>query len=479
MVWRADIDPSREDEAIRTLQCCPPSSLEAVSVPIWAARRWLQLVEKDADVVADVPEAEIEARGQPAEGRLCLRRNDDAGWSKTLARNLRPSDTIVVPCVYGGCDRWGWNPRARDKVADLGAEAHYCQRAKGAVRVTRETLKNALDQNDVTDSAETWRDIQGMIEESGGAADAETMRASLEIIGGLPNTWRVLLQAMKGRSVEVEFYDDDDHTHGFVLYAKRALEYGVLQQLDGDGTKIDFGNEAVTEQDDSWATGVRVGLIKHLGHVEEKARHFAERAGLDKHMTNLLALAGKMHDLGKADPRFQADLHGTSALLTRLAPLDVPSVLLAKSDRVGGLTRNRRAAPKYFRHEALSVAFARQHPTVAELNEEDRDLVLWLVGTHHGYGRPFFPPCEDSEADAAEQTDISVEIGGQMLKVKSCDAPLRLDQGWFERAVRLLRRYGPWELARLETILRLADHAASAAEQAQEEPLTHASEEII
>ena len=462
IVWRADIDPSREDEATRTLQYCPPSSLEAVSVPIWAARRWLQLVEKDADVVADVPEAEIEVREQTAEGRLCLRRNDDASWSKTLARNLRPSDTIVVPCVYGGCDRWGWNPRARDKVADLGAEAHYRQRARGAVRVTHETLKNALDQDDVTDSAETWRDIQGLIEESGGAADAETMLASLEIIGGLPNTWRVLLQAMKGRSVEVEFYDDDDHTHGFVLYAKRALDEDVLKQLGAEETKDDSGNDAVTEQEDSWATGVRVGLIQHLGHVEEKSRHFAERAGLDEDKTNLLALAGKMHDLGKTDPRFQADLYGTSALLAQSGLL---SPLLAKSVRGGGRTRSQRAAPTNFRHEALSVAFARQYPAVAELNEEDRDLVLWLVGTHHGYGRPFFPPCEDSEADVTSEADICVEMDGQTLKVKACDAPLRLDQGWFERATRLVRRYGPWELARLEAILRLADHAASAAEQ--------------
>jgi CRISPR-associated endonuclease/helicase Cas3 len=100
------------------------------------------------------------------------------------------------------------------------------------------------------------------------------------------------------------------------------------------------------------------------------------------------------------------------------------------------------------------------HPEVANLCEQDRDLVLWLIGTHHGYGRPFFPPCLYGIPGQV----ASFEIDDAVLASEACNAPMRLDQGWFELASRVLQRYGPWECARLEAILRLADHAASAHE---------------
>lgn len=203
-------------------------------------------------------------------------------------------------------------------------------------------------------------------------------------------------------------------------------------------------------------------MVDHLAHVEAKVRGSAPAAGLDARLTELVALAARLHDLGKADPRFQADLYGKSAL-ARMGFIDVSfGPLLAKSSRTGGMHRTPTAAPELFRHEALSVAFAAKHPSVVALDNEERDLVLWLIGTHHGYGRPFFPPCVDLQS----AMESEVRSDGVTLTVRADEAPLKLDQGWFERGARLNRRYGPWELARLEAILRLADHAASAEEAA-------------
>jgi CRISPR-associated endonuclease/helicase Cas3 len=198
----------------------------------------------------------------------------------------------------------------------------------------------------------------------------------------------------------------------------------------------------------------------HLDRVEHTAREFAAAAGLDESMIRLVTLAARLHDIGKADPRFQADLHGQSSLLRLGLAGFEPAELLAKSGR-GASSRSVRATPENFRHEALSVALAARHPALAELDEDDRDLVFWLIGTHHGYGRPFFPPCLDPQPTTV--TELASD--GTVLLARADAAPLRLDQGWFERATRLNRRFGPWELARLEGVLRLADHAASAEEQ--------------
>ena len=458
VVWRADIEPTNEDWANQSLEICPPSSLEAMSVPIWAVSRWLQQAQElpFADVPERTPDEDTGRAGRP-----CLRRTGDR-WVRSYAAHLLAGDTIVVPCDYGGCDLYGWNPEYLEPVADLGVEAHYRQRRKGALRVTEGTLTNALSHTEGLPAGEIWRAVRQSIPDE---ADTDASAIHIDLLGveGLPETWKKLLKGMEGRRLRVEPIDQDALSRGFALWTERRLRDGLLDITDEDQETP--GHEAMTAYVDSSAIGVEVELTAHLDHVEAAAGSYAQRAGLAESMVALLCLAARMHDLGKADPRFQADLRGTNALARQhpeLAALLVEpqGELLAKSGQTR-LGPGLHAAPQGFRHEALSVALAEKHPAVAKLSQDERDLLLWLVGTHHGWGRPFFPP----PMDEAAGTESRVSLDGTELSAAADEAPLRLDQGWFERVESLRRAYGPWELARLEAILRLADHAASADEQ--------------
>jgi CRISPR-associated protein GSU0053 (Cas_GSU0053) len=106
-----------------------------------------------------------------------------------------------------------------------------------------------------------------------------------------------------------------------------------------------------------------------------------------------LKLAGFMHDTGKADPRFQAWLHYGDPLG---ADPDDEKTVLAKSSRPLPPTAHVQSdLPAHWRHEAHSVKLARAHKRVATAH--DPDLVLWLIGSHHGHGRPFFPHGDPTE----------------------------------------------------------------------------------
>src|SRR5262249_49187490 len=132
-------------------------------------------------------------------------------------------------------------------------------------------------------------------------------------------------------------------------------------------------------------------------------------AGLPIERIGDLKLAGFLHDLGKADLRFQAWLHHSDAL----GPdLDDEKAVLAKSGR--SLPPAARAAtglPENWRHGAFSVRLA---PCVARFGEaNDAELVLWLIGSHHGHGRPFFPH-HDADDDKSRKLPLVLGLPSEL-----------------------------------------------------------------
>lgn len=114
------------------------------------------------------------------------------------------------------------------------------------------------------------------------------------------------------------------------------------------------------------------------------------------------------------------------------------------------------------RHELASMAMIASNADVLS-DANDKDLVLHLVGTHHGWGRPLPPVAEDPEPQMLLYT-----FGGRSMQVNSDLAASSLAIDMADRFWRLVARYGYHGLAWLEAILRLADHQQSAEEGAQQ-----------
>ena len=92
----------------------------------------------------------------------------------------------------------------------------------------------------------------------------------------------------------------------------------------------------------------------------------------------------------------------------------------------------------------------------------DPDLVLHLVASHHGWCRPF-APVEDPGPEVA----IEWAHDGQQLTTSSAHGLASIGATVVDRFWSLTEKYGWWGLAWLETLVRLADHCASRAEQEQ------------
>jgi CRISPR-associated endonuclease/helicase Cas3 len=176
-----------------------------------------------------------------------------------------------------------------------------------------------------------------------------------------------------------------------------------------------------------------VNLDSHSHDVAERAERLARAIGASDEIVETLRLAGRHHDDGKADPRFQRML-GRS-------PVSESPMLAKSSARTAQQARlafARSGLPRGWRHEQRSAVSAAKtlegHPL--------SDLVVRLVGTSHGRGRPGFP-------------HNSVELLGDDC---GADATAMFDAGeWDELIEHTDREWGVWGTAYLEALLRAAD----------------------
>jgi CRISPR-associated endonuclease/helicase Cas3 len=220
----------------------------------------------------------------------------------------------------------------------------------------------------------------------------------------------------------------------------------------GDPTWIvvtDSGRHAADDDTrQTWsAGGGAVPLEDHLAGVAARAAAIADRVDLPAALGAVLEAAGRLHDEGKRDPRFQRMLRGDGGPAAGTATDEQP---LAKSGlRTPGELRVARATSGLstgWRHEQLSAAVA--HERAGAAPEDERALVTRLVGTSHGHGRTAFP----------HQTAGLVGTEGEHA---AASRDLHDDGAWDAIVERTHRRHGVWGCAYLEALLRAADGQVS------------------
>jgi CRISPR-associated endonuclease/helicase Cas3 len=496
--WRADLDLNGFDTKhptstlntlnwINAVSSCPPSSAECLSVPLPVVRKWLSgesFVDQTSDVLGETPENETSSKkpGKPVLGRCALIwrglkraaitdkkegkvRDTSILVDKASVSRIRPNDTLVVPVEIGGWNQLGYLPDAPDEP-NLGDWVSSTDSTKSdGTDSDQDSSPQTLSSVDIADRAfsetraRTILRVHPKLKPNAGAASP---------------LFSELLTKIKQPDdpLNITFWKNElEHCIGdsqAESWAARRLERlrelpGKLTRYPGGivwqtGLHTDRGGgmpplplDSFGDDDDALSQTGRVKLVQHLADVHDEVDRLTKGVGLSAEVAAVELLAAKHHDIGKADPRFQAMLMRKPVSVAYMQPH-----LWAKSDfPVGNFASE---LPRGFRHEMLSADLLARF---AMDGIEDRDLLWHLVASHHGHARPLAPIAQDDALPGFRLDELNAQAVSHDER-REWIPPWRLDSGIAERFWNLNRHYGWWGLAWLETTLRLADWNASA-----------------
>jgi len=274
---------------------------------------------------------------------------------------------------------------------------------------------------------------------------------------------------------------------GMVLMVRAGLggysvDHGLLPEWTEPVVPLPVADADVEANDDERRSLLShaVTLPRHLADVEREAAALCAKLP-DPVTDGAVIRAARWHDVGKAHEAFQSMLshaHQTGTGQT------LGDGFWAKA---GGGGKSGR--PKYlvgdtqrrgFRHELASMlAWLAQHP-----NDPDSDLIAYLIAAHHGKLRMVLRalPSETAPPEPPPRLFARGVWQGDSLPGLTFDdgeaipdTTLNLDlmqlgngrQGpsWTARTQALLQSHGPFRLAWMEALVRIADWRASRQEQ--------------
>jgi CRISPR-associated endonuclease/helicase Cas3 len=455
IIWRADLLDahldSDDDSATAIVEAVRPSSLEAVSVPFVAARSWLAADRPNCDF-ADVEWSEEHEDGAASARNRALRWRGER--SEVIdANGLRPGDTIVVPALRGGLRDGSFDPSATSPVADLAEKAALLARGRPVLRVHPAVVHGL--------ALAPIEDVEDVSAVTRAAAVGETLPWRRTWLAGLTGKLRRTVVELANPDLAIASWS--------VVEGPRLSASELRAALFGESASVEPGADTSTDEEDSFHAGrAGITLARHSTDVERFARDYATHLSLPPELASDLALAAWLHDIGKADPRFQLLLRGGDEI--DLFADETPwakSAMPAGAKQAHDRARTRSGYPRGARHEVQSVAMIESVRHEVARKAHDIELVLHLVGSHHGYCRPFAPPVvDDHPVEVGLSGHTSTAFGSLSFDPVTSDNGLhRLDSPLADRFWSLVERYGWLELCWLEAILRLADHRASEEEE--------------
>lgn len=215
------------------------------------------------------------------------------------------------------------------------------------------------------------------------------------------------------------------------------------------------------DSDKNSASPAKLTIAEHTNNVVTELRAILKSLDFND-LLQLFETAARWHDAGKA-------LKVCQDAYKRLNPALDCTQLWAKSGKRGKLKYGR----PHFRHELASALAALQHPIPFD--------AAYLIATHHGKVRLSIRSLSGEKLPENTNTlfalgirsgDVlpAVDLGGGVVspEVALDLTPMQLggDSSWTARALDLLQKHGPFKLAYLEAILRIADVRASKKEAA-------------
>lgn len=345
-----------------------------------------------------------------------------------------------------------------------------------------------------TDVQVFWREIPrdrrgaALLEDVGRPRSEEICRASLSQLDAY-------LKRIRRKQGECWYWDAldgkwtalrDRIRPGLTLLLDAALggyptDLGFLPADENEVQSVPLPESPAAQEsysDDPYSRlGRAVPLDRHLCHVEQTARALCNALGMEGGLADAVIRAARWHDVGKAHAAFQ------NMLCTAMRdPQRAQGMLWAKSDGpIQGkpdyyIDRDGQKQPRpCFRHELASALAWLAHNG----HSPQADLVAYLIAAHHGKVRMGLraQPGEAQPDDAETLFARGIWAGDRLPAVRIDDTEtvppteLRLDimqlgegpQGssWTARTQSLLTEHGPFRLAWLETLVRLADWRAT------------------